>query len=84
VVEHRRLSDGSTITVDRESEIKDGDAKPETQEAREIREVRASDIEPYTGLRYLSKLFKLMGVILGLLLIAEIVTGVMAQGSAAG
>src|SRR2546429_4821883 len=49
----------------------------------EIPGIRQSDLEPYVGLRYLSKLFKLMGVILGLLLIAEVVTGVMAQGSAA-
>ena len=33
-------------------------------------EVRASDLEPYVGLRYLSKLFRLMAVILVLLLIA--------------
>ena len=33
--------------------------------------VRASDIEPYVGLRYLSKLFRLMAVILVLLLVAE-------------
>ena len=45
--------------------------------------IRQSDLEPYVGLRYLSKLFKLMGVILALLLLAEVVTGVMAQGSAA-
>ena len=49
----------------------------------EIPDIRNSDLEPYVGLRYLSKLFKLMGVILGLLLIAEIVTGFVAQGSAA-
>ena len=49
----------------------------------EIPGIRQSDLEPYVGLRYLSKLFKLMGVILGLLLLAEVITGVMAQGSAA-
>ena len=81
--EHRRLSDGSTMTVDRESENKDRDAKPETPEAREIREVRASDIEPYTGLRYLSKLFRFMAIILVVLLIAEVATGLSTQGSAA-
>lgn len=81
--EHRRLSDGSTMTVDRESEVKDRDAKPETPEAREIREVRASDIEPYTGLRYLSKLFRFMAIILVVLLIAEVATGLYTQGSAA-
>jgi hypothetical protein len=48
-----------------------------------IPDVRLSDLEPYVGLRYLSKLFKLMAVVLILLLVAEIVTGVVAQGSAA-
>jgi hypothetical protein len=71
------------MTVDRESESKDRDGKPETDEAREIREVRASDIEPYTGLRYLSKLFRFMAIILVVLLIAEVATGLYTQGSAA-
>ncbi len=44
--------------------------------------VRASDIEPYTGLRYLSKLFRFMAVIMLLLLAAEIVTGIYSQGAA--
>src|SRR5215207_325271 len=46
-------------------------------------QVRASDIEPYTGLRYLSKLFRLMAIVLVLLLVAEVVTGLMSQGTAA-
>src|SRR4029078_1326019 len=49
---------------------------------REIKEVRSSDIEPYTGLRYLSKLFRFMAIILIVLLIAEVATGVYTQGSA--
>ena len=44
--------------------------------------MRASDIEPYTGLRYLSKLFRFMSVILVMLLVAEVVTGMYTQGSA--
>ena len=48
-----------------------------------IPDVRLTDLEPYVGLRYLSKLFKLMGIVLLLLLVAEIITGVVAQGSAA-
>lgn len=71
------------MTLDREPESKDRDAKAETPEAREIREVRASDIEPYTGLRYLSKLFRFMAIILVVLLIAEVATGLYTQGSAA-
>ena len=45
--------------------------------------IRATDIEPYTGLRYLSKLFRFMAIIMLLLLVAEIATGVYAQGAAA-
>lgn len=45
--------------------------------------IRASDVEPFTGLRYLSRLFKFMGVILALLIVSEIVTGLVTQGGAA-
>jgi len=45
--------------------------------------VRSADLEPYTGLGYLSKLFKLMAAVLLLLLISEIITGLIAQGTAA-
>src|ERR1043165_7436478 len=44
--------------------------------------LRASDIEPYTGLRYLSKLFRFMAVVLLLVLVAEIATGLYTQGAA--
>lgn len=46
-------------------------------------QVRAADLEPYVGLRYVSKLFRLMALILVLLLVAEVVTGLTTQGSAA-
>ena len=45
--------------------------------------VRASDIEPYIGLRYLSKLFRFMAIILVLLLLAETITGFVKQGRGA-
>jgi hypothetical protein len=47
-----------------------------------LMQVRTSDVEPYTGLRYLSKLFRMIAIILVLLLIAEIVTGLATQGVA--
>jgi hypothetical protein len=43
--------------------------------------VRTADIEPYTGLRYLSKLFRMIAVVLVLLLVAEVVTGVVRDGA---
>ena len=66
---------------------------PDTEEGRAERptlaadlasalHIRASDVEPFTGLRYLSKLFKVMAIILALLIISEIVTGLVTQGTA--
>lgn len=52
------------------------------EDAAVIPDVRATDLEPYVGLRYLSKLFRLIAIILLLLLVAEIVTGIVTQGSA--
>lgn len=43
-------------------------------------QVRDADLEPYVGLRYLSKLFRLIALILVLLLVAEVVTGLTQQG----
>jgi hypothetical protein len=83
MTEHRRAVDGTTTTkaagpIDRLGHVLKADG-----EAPVIPDVRLTDLEPYVGLRYLSKLFKLMGVVLLLLLVAEIITGVVAQGSAA-
>jgi len=58
------------------------DSQPRRFDADAVTHVRASDIEPYIGLRYLSKLFRFMAIILVLLLIAEVVTGIMKQGRA--
>jgi len=88
VADHRRVSDAVVVddvdTAGLSSEVKDvkTERDKERDKEREIREVRASDIEPYTGLRYLSKLFRFMAVILILLLVAEVATGVYTQGSA--
>lgn len=45
--------------------------------------MRATDLEPYTGLRYLSTLFRIMAIILVLLLLTEVVAGLATRGSAA-
>ena len=84
MADQRRTTDGTVVNGE-PRDVKDAkaearDAKAERE--REIKEVRASDIEPYTGLRYLSKLFRFMAVILVLLLVAEVATGIYTQGSA--
>jgi len=62
-------------------------APPNAHESRRARPdslggVRSTDLEPYTGLRYLSTLFRIMAVILLVVLVAEVVAGFAAQGSA--
>lgn len=47
------------------------------------RQVRETDLEPYVGLGYLSKLFRFIAVFLAILLAAEVATGLMTQGRAA-
>ncbi len=83
MTEHRRAKDTTTAAPHKGPIDRLGHVLKAEDDLPEIPDIRTSDLEPYVGLRYLSKLFKLMGVILGLLLLAEIVTGVMAQGSAA-
>jgi hypothetical protein len=74
IVEQRR---GTDLVGD----VRDKKADPEVV-SPEIPDVRSSDLEPYVGLRYLSKLFRLIAIILLLLLVAEVVTGLTTQGSA--
>ena len=78
MADHRRTSD-----VDAPSRPAEPNGKREHHEEEPvIKEVRASDIEPYTGLRYLSKLFRFMAIIVILLIAAEVITGISAQGAA--
>ena len=82
-MDHRRLTDVDDLPTTDHAETR-GNGKPAEQEdGTYIPGVRASDIEPYTGLRYLSKLFRFMAIILLLLLVAEIATGLYAQGATA-
>jgi hypothetical protein len=78
--DYRRKVDADSAVTGRDPEANE---KAEKAEFPELTGVRASDIEPYTGLRYLSKLFRFMAVVLVLLLVAEIATGLYTQGSAA-
>jgi hypothetical protein len=80
--EHRRERDKAVAPVKGPIDRLGEALKPDGTQV-EIPDVRSSDLEPYVGLRYLSKLFKLMGVILGLLLVAEVITGFSTQGSGA-
>ncbi|MGZ8379689.1 MAG: hypothetical protein ACXW61_13910 [Gemmatirosa sp.] len=56
------------------------DGREHRRAADQLRAVRASDLEPYTGLGYLSKLFRLIAILLLVLLVAEVGVGVYSEG----
>jgi hypothetical protein len=46
-------------------------------------EVRNEDLEPYVTLRYIARLFKVLAILMGVMLIGEVVTGLATEGQAA-
>jgi hypothetical protein len=45
--------------------------------------VRTQDLEPYIALRYIARLFKVLAVLLVFMLLGEVITGMVIDGSAA-
>ena len=82
MAEQRKDVDGGVLTAEREPPVEARSKTPARPQDGDIKEVRSSDLEPYTGLRYLSKLFRFMAIIMVLLLAAEVATGIYTQGSA--
>lgn len=80
MAEQQRRS--GTAADDRGPAMTSRDARVERTPERGTLEVRATDIEPYTGLRYLSTLFRFMAIIMIALLVAEVATGIYTQGAA--
>jgi hypothetical protein len=68
--DHRRRSDAAA------SSVATGDVPPAMN-------VRDDDLEPHAGLRYIARLFKVLAILIILLFIAELVIGLVREGSAA-
>jgi hypothetical protein len=45
--------------------------------------VRTADLEPYIALRYIARLFKVLAVLIVIMLLGEVVTGLLIDGTAA-
>jgi hypothetical protein len=45
--------------------------------------VRGTDLEPYITLRYIARLFKVLAVLILIMLLGEVVTGLLIDGTAA-
>jgi hypothetical protein len=48
-----------------------------------VRGVRGTDLEPYITLRYIARLFKVLAVLIVIMLLGEVVTGLLIDGTAA-
>lgn len=48
-----------------------------------LEEVRDEDLEPYVTLRYIARLFKILAILMVVMLIGEVVTGFMTEGTGA-
>lgn len=71
------MADNRTEKIERrDSELEYAEGPPEAR-------VREDDLEPHAGLRYVARLFKVLAILLGLMLLAEIIIGLTQQGSAA-
>ena len=44
-------------------------------------EIRTQDLEPYVALRYIARLFKILAILMVIMLIGEVITGLMSQGT---
>lgn len=83
-MEHRRTTDSAAEDEPTVGDGARGNGKSvESQEyLAAMTGIRTTDIEPYTGLRYLSKLFRFMAIIVLLIAVAEVATGLYEQGAA--
>jgi len=48
-----------------------------------LEEVRDEDLEPYVTLRYIARLFKILAILMVVMLIGEVITGFVTEGTAA-
>ncbi len=60
-----------------------GAAGGDRETRRDPSAVRAEDTEPYVGLQYIARLFKIVAMIVIVAIVAEVVAGLMAEGSGA-
>ncbi len=80
MTDHHRRNDSADADAGAAADL---DPARRASPAEAAMKVRESDMEPYVGLGYLSKLFRFIAVFLAILLVAEIATGLIAQGRAA-
>lgn len=63
---------------------REGDSEGEERMRRDPGSIRAEDTEPYIGLQYVARLFKIVAMIVIVAIIAEVVAGLIYEGMGAG
>jgi len=58
-------------------------APPESENRQVVDGVRGTDLEPYVTLRYIARLFKVLAVLILVMLLGEVVTGLLIDGTGA-
>jgi hypothetical protein len=48
-----------------------------------LEEVRDEDLEPYVTLRYIARLFKILAILMVVMLVGEVITGFVTEGTGA-
>lgn len=56
--------------------------EPEHRQGERPEGVRGTDLEPYIALRYIARLFKVLAALLVIMLLGEVVTGLVIDGTA--
>ena len=57
--------------------------EPENRQGERAEGVRGTDLEPYITLRYIARLFKVLAVLILIMLLGEVVTGLLIDGTGA-
>ena len=73
-----------TIRTDSDSVCPACGAPPVSEHRQgEVGEVRQNDLEPYTALRYIARLFKILAALMIIMMIGEVITGFVTDGKTA-
>jgi hypothetical protein len=81
--EARPMDQQTDIERDVESVEPQGPASLRRDSPHSAMQVRAADLQPYSGLRYLAKLFRLMALVVVVLMVAETLAGLSMHGAEA-
>ena len=82
--ETRQTPRGDAVAHGETRQTPRGDGGGDATMRRDASSIRAEDTEPYIGLQYVARLFKIVAMIVIVAIIAEVVAGLIYEGMGAG